>query len=45
MGKVVIKNKITDDYVENYVKTLNPNLYNAISFDYGVKLNVYQKLC
>ena len=44
MGKVVIKNKITDDYVENYVKTLNPNLYNAISFDYGVKLNVYQKL-
>ncbi len=44
MGKVVIKNKITDDYVENYVKTLNPNLYNAISFDYGVKLNVYQKV-
>ena len=44
VGKVVIKNKITDDYVENYVKTLNPNLYNAISFDYGVKLNVYQKV-
>lgn len=44
MGKVVIKNKITDNYVENYVKTLNPNLYNAISFDYGVKLNVYQKV-
>lgn len=43
MNNLVIKNKITDEYVENYVKTIDPKLVNAISYDYGINLNVYQE--
>ena len=44
MNNLVIKNKITDEYVENYVKTIDPKLVNAISYDYGINLNVTKRV-
>lgn len=35
-------NKITDDYVQ-YIENMNPDLYNSISYTYGVGINMVGK--
>jgi putative ABC transport system permease protein len=37
-----IKNDLTQEYIDNVIKKIDPKLYNAISYEYGVNLNVFK---
>lgn len=39
---VYVSNEITEDYVENVIKKINPALYNSIVYEYGLELNVFK---
>lgn len=39
-----IENDINDEYIENVVKKIDPTLYNAIMYEYGINLNVFRQM-
>ena len=39
----MIYNEITEEYIENVIKTIDPSLYNGISYLNSVKLNIYKE--
>jgi putative ABC transport system permease protein len=43
MQNLYIKNTITDKYITEAIETIDPSLYNAISYGVNVNLNIYQE--
>lgn len=41
INEVMKRNTITNKYIDQAVKTINPDLYYAISYQMGIKINVY----
>jgi len=43
LNNMIITNNITDEYIENVIETIDPSLYNGISYLHRVNLNVYKE--
>lgn len=43
LNNLMIYNEITEEYIENVIKTIDPSLYNGISYLNSVKLNIYKE--
>jgi len=43
LSSMVQENEITEDYVENAIKTIDKSLVNDIIYDTGAQLNIYKK--
>lgn len=43
LKNITIKNKLTEDYIDNAVKTIDKSLYYSISYTKDVKLNIYKE--
>lgn len=43
MDNIRITNNITDEYINDVIKTIDPSLYNGISYLNSVNLNVYKE--
>lgn len=39
-----IKNKITDEYIDNIIKNIDSDLYNSIKYKYGVTVNTFKEV-
>ena len=43
LNNLIIFNKITEEYIDEVIKTIDPSLYNGISYLNSVRLNVYKE--
>jgi putative ABC transport system permease protein len=37
-----IKNDLTDEYINTVIKNIDPSLYNSITYEYGINMNIYK---
>jgi putative ABC transport system permease protein len=42
MDSLFIRNDLNDEYIENVIKKIDPQLYNSIIYEYGVNLNIFK---
>lgn len=43
LNNLIIFNEITEEYIDEVIKTIDPSLYNGISYLNSVRLNVYKE--
>ncbi len=39
-----IENDLSDEYIDNVIKNIDPSLYNTIKYKYGVEVNVFKDI-
>ncbi|MGD9605455.1 MAG: ABC transporter ATP-binding protein, partial [Bacilli bacterium] len=44
LNNAIIENDINDQYINDVIKKIDPNLYNGITYSYGVEMNIFRKM-
>lgn len=44
LNGIIIRNNITEDYIENVIEKIDPALINGITYSRGVRLNIFKQM-